>query len=201
MEDKVIAVLQDQAARGQVLKHSETEARELFPGLVVASLGAQRKEKPGGEVTARVLFDGTNGIFFKRTKVRDQERSPIAADVKRAMRERAALVNARTDGRRVRSAPANPHSPKVIGDTWGAGSKPEELPSVLHPPHLLVPCGTALGRLSQCMVGQFATTWHLLVADDFHLEAGENAIDRYSLLSSRAGVPLSWGKTAGGDVI
>ena len=73
MEDKVIAVLEDQATRGQVLKLSETEARHKFPGLVVASLGAQRKEKPGGEVTARVLFDGTNGIFVnKRTKVRDQ---------------------------------------------------------------------------------------------------------------------------------
>ena len=31
---------------------------------------------------------------------------------------------------------------------------------------------TALGRLSQYMVGQSATTWHLLVADDFPLEAG-----------------------------
>ena len=43
-------------------------------------------------------------------------------------------------------------------------------PSVLHPPHIFV--ATVLGRLSQYMVGQPATTWHLLVADDFHLEAG-----------------------------
>ena len=31
---------------------------------------------------------------------------------------------------------------------------------------------TALGRLTQDVPGKAATTWHLLVADDFHLEAG-----------------------------
>ena len=41
---------------------SEREAREKYPGLVVAALGAVRKDKPDGEYTARVLFDGTNGI-------------------------------------------------------------------------------------------------------------------------------------------
>ena len=90
--DKVEAVLEDQSARGQVLKYSEEAARDRYPDLVVASLGAQRKDKPNGEVSARVLFDGTHGLAVNtRTRIRDQERSPIAADLKRAMREKAQL--------------------------------------------------------------------------------------------------------------
>ena len=83
--DKVEAVLEDQAARGQVLKYSEEEARAHYPDLVVASLGAQRKDKPNGEVSAS--FDGTHGLAVNtRTRIRNQERSPIAADFRRAMR-------------------------------------------------------------------------------------------------------------------
>ena len=88
LADKVTEVLDDQAERGQVLKLSE--ARSLYPNLVVASLGANRKDNRNGVVTARVLFDGTTGIHVnKRTRTRDQEISPIAADLKRAMREKA----------------------------------------------------------------------------------------------------------------
>ena len=54
----------------------------------MASLGAQRKEKLGGEVTARILFDRTHGIDVNtRIRIRDQERAPIAADVKIPERE------------------------------------------------------------------------------------------------------------------
>ena len=88
---EVLAVLDDQSTRGQVLKLTEEEeASARFPNLVVASLGATRKDKPDGTVSARVLFDGTNGVEVnKRTRVRDQERAPIAADLKRVMREKA----------------------------------------------------------------------------------------------------------------
>ena len=52
--------------------------------------GANKKEKSIGEITARVLFDGTHGIDVnRRTRVRDQERGPIAADIKRVLREKA----------------------------------------------------------------------------------------------------------------
>ena len=69
---------------------TEKEAKDRFPDLVIASLGAQRKEKPGGKVSARVLFDGTHGLCVNtRTRLRDQERAPIAADLKRSMREKA----------------------------------------------------------------------------------------------------------------
>ena len=90
--DKVEAVLEDQVGRGQVLKFTEAEAGARFPDLVVASLGAQRKDKPDGVVSARVLFDGTHGLAVNtRTRIRDQERSPIAADLERAMKEKAEL--------------------------------------------------------------------------------------------------------------
>ena len=89
-KDKALEVLHDHAARGQVLILPEHEARRKYPDLVVASFGAIRKDKPNGEVTARVLFDGTHGLSVnRRTRIRDQERSPIASDLKRALRERA----------------------------------------------------------------------------------------------------------------
>ena len=71
-------MLRDQAARGQVLILPEAEAKEKFPNLVVASLGAQKKEKPGGVVSARVMFDGTNGNFVNTsTHLRDQSVHPL----------------------------------------------------------------------------------------------------------------------------
>ena len=80
----------DQAKRGQVLHLSEEEAQRRFPGLVIASLGAQRKEKPRGVITARVLFGATHGIAANhRTRVRDQQRGLIAADLKRLMSEKS----------------------------------------------------------------------------------------------------------------
>ena len=86
----MLEVMHDQAARGQVLVLSETKAKERFPDLVVASLGAQREEKPGGKIATHVLFDGIHGLSVNsRWSVRDQERAPIAADLKRTMREKA----------------------------------------------------------------------------------------------------------------
>ena len=58
-------VMHDQASRGQIIVMTESEARTRYPNLVVASLGAQRKRKPGGKITARVLFDGTQWLCVK----------------------------------------------------------------------------------------------------------------------------------------
>ena len=58
----------------------------------MAALEANKKEKPNGVISARVLFDGSNGIAVnRRTRIRDQERAPVAADLKRVMREKARL--------------------------------------------------------------------------------------------------------------
>ena len=77
--------MHDQASRVQLLVLTR------FPNLVIASLGAQRKGKPGEKITAGVLFDGTHGLCVNtRTRLRDQERAPIAATLKKkTMREKA----------------------------------------------------------------------------------------------------------------
>ena len=86
---EVFDVLDDQTRRGMFIRLPEQVAKEKYPNLVVASLGANRKDRPNGEVTTRVLHDGTNGLAVDtRTRLRDQERSPFSADLKRALREK-----------------------------------------------------------------------------------------------------------------
>ena len=87
LEQQVLDVMHDQATRGQVLVLSEMEAKLRYPDLVIASLGAQRKER---QDYGPCSFDGTHGLSVNsRTRIRDQERAPIAADLKRTMREKA----------------------------------------------------------------------------------------------------------------
>ena len=83
-------MLDGQSSRGQLTKLSDVEFRARYPDLVVASLGAIRKDKPIGVVTARVLFEGTRGIPVNtRTRIRDHERAPVASDLNRIMKEEA----------------------------------------------------------------------------------------------------------------
>ena len=56
LEQQVLDVMHDQATRGQVLVLSESEAKLRYPDLVIASLGAQRKEKPGGKIYGSCSF-------------------------------------------------------------------------------------------------------------------------------------------------
>ena len=59
----------------------DAEAKNRLPNLVVASLGAQKKEKPGGVISARLLFDHTNGDFASTSTF------GLTADVKEAHRQ------------------------------------------------------------------------------------------------------------------
>ena len=95
----------------------EVGARSRFPNLVVASLGAQ-KEKHGGVLSARVVFDETNGNFVSTsTRLRDQERASVAADLKRLMRKKNKVWSGHSlaDSRCQRSTPG-----------WDVSSKEEE---------------------------------------------------------------------------
>ena len=182
---------------------------------MVASLGAMRKDKPGGVVTARVLFDGTNGIYVnRRTRIRDQERSPIAADIKRLMREKSrrdrrtlALTADVTEAHR--QVPIHPQDWHMLGcqvrpgatvyvntvGTFGVASASYYWSRV----------AGAIGRVTQYCTGRQADTWHLLVADDYHLESGgpeyRPALLVFFVVCVVTGIPLSWPKTAGGDVV
>ena len=78
--------LEVSVVKGQALKFAEAEARQKYgDSLVVASLGAQVKNgaKETGELTVRLLFDGTHGVPVNAgIRVRDQNRSPAAPDIK-----------------------------------------------------------------------------------------------------------------------
>ena len=55
------------------------------------------------------------------------------------------------------------------------------------------------------VTGRQADTWHLLVADDYHLESSgpeyRPALLVFFVVCVVTGIPLSWPKTAGGDVV
>ena len=207
-------VLRDQAGRGPVLIVPEVEARNRFPNLVVASLGAQRKEKPGGFVSARVLFDGTNGNSVNTSNhLRDQERALIAPDLKRLVREKA-MSREVTFGLTAvvkeahRQVPINPDDWHLLGcqlergsevfvntvGTFGVSSASYHWSRV----------SAAVGRLTQCLTSLCATTWIMLLADDCHVEIGGQhfrpALLVFFLLCEVLGCPLSWNKTNGGTV-
>ena len=203
LSDKVVDVLEDQARRGQVLKFTETEARARSPNLVVASLGANRKDKPNGTVTARVLFDGTHVTSVnKRTRIRDQERAPIAADLKRSMREKAreglTTFALTADVPEVhRQVPIDERDWHLLGcqvvegqkvyvntvGTFGVASASYHWSRV----------SSVIGRLSQYLAGNTAQTWHMLVADDYLLEAGgpeyRSALMAFFVLCAFSGAP------------
>ena len=65
--------------------------------------------------------------------------------------------------------------------------------------------GATVGRISQYVVGKSATVWHMLVADDYHLEAGGEqyrfAPITFFIVCAVAGVPLSRNKTSGGESV
>ena len=208
--EEVEKVMNDQHARGQVLKLTEDKARAQFPGLVIASMGAQRKEKPGGVITARVLFDGSNGIYVNwRTRIRDQERSPIASDIKRLMREKSQL-NQRSFSLTADVSEAHRQVP-IHPDDWhmlGCRVRPEGAIyvntvgtfGVASASYYWSRVAGAIGRIAQYCTGTQAITWHLLVADDYHLEASGSeyraALMVFFVVCDTVGIPLSWHKTS-----
>ena len=86
LADEIAAVLEDQVTRHQVIKLTEAEAAERFPSLVIASLGANRKE-------SQLAYFKTEQTAWRSILVPESEtkrgRSPIASDLKRAMREKS----------------------------------------------------------------------------------------------------------------
>ena len=207
-------VLRDQASRGQVLILPEAEAKEKFPNLVVASLGAQKKEKPGGVVSARVLFDGTNGNFVNTsTHLRDQERAPVAADLKRLMREKAktgeVTFGLTADVKEAhRQVPIHPDDWHLLGCQLDRGGEvfvnTVGTFGVSSASYYWSRVSAAVGRLTQYLISQYATTWIMLLADDYHVEVGGKhfrpALLVFFLLCEVVGCPLSWNKTNGGTV-
>ena len=182
----------DQASRGKVPISTEEEAKARLPNLSIASLGAIKKDKPNGVVMA-------SGIMVnKRTRMRDQERAPISSDLKRLMRENA------TGG-----PPTFPHTADVA-------EAHRQVPARNSCPH----CSDVRRRLGLLLlVEDHLTTWTSFPISCLKLSANaaRACCRRFSsrtrgegqrsglfilfVLCATAGVPLSWIKTAGGDII
>ena len=135
--------------KGQVLKLTEEEARARQPGFVVATLGVLRKDSPNGGA-ARV--DGVN----KWTRFRDQERAPIAADLTWAMYDKS-LWCARTLSFAAVGSMAHRRRCRVCQQSCDVRQG-----------------ASVLLLIARCLchwVGHSAKTWHMLVADDYHIKA------------------------------
>ena len=164
--------------------------------MVVASLGAIRKDKPGGVVTARVLFDGTNAIHVnRRTRMRDQERSPTAADLKRLMYEK--IPKRQKDpcsrrGRGHRQAPAGLAHARVPSEAWRSSLCPHcrYLRSGVRVLSLVAGCGGDWACHAVVLEAKRTRGMYL-----FHLAP---ALFAFFVVCVVARVPLSWPKTAGG---
>ena len=128
-------------------------------------------------MSARVLFDGTHGLSVNtKTRLRDQERAPIAADLKRSMREKAkvgeltfALSADVTEADRLRYI-------QMIGTSLGAKlslavtySKTRWGLSASHRRLIIGP--GSLAPLDDYSSISLVTSWHMLVADDYLSES------------------------------
>ena len=214
-ETQVLDVMHDQASRGQIIVMTESEARSKYPDLVIASLGAQRKEKPGEKVTARVLFDGTHGLCVNtKTRLRDQERAPIASDLKRSMREKSkigeltfALSADVTEAHR--QVPIHPDDWHLLGRQVSPGGdvfvNTVGTFGIASASYYWSRVAAAVDRLVQYLSAYTSTSWHMLVADNFLLESGgpeyRTGLLLFFVLCAVVGVPLSWHKTCGRDTL
>ena len=89
--------LAEHATRNLALRLKERAARARFPNLTVVSMGAVAKvPEPREAKDLRLVKDGTHGVSLNsRTKPRDQDRGPIASDVKRVQREQGRTARGR----------------------------------------------------------------------------------------------------------
>ena len=142
------------------------------------------------------------------THLRDQERAPVAPDLKRLMREKAktgeVTFGLTADVKEAhRQVPLHPDDWHLLvcqlelgGEvfvnavgTFGVSSASYYWSRV----------SAAVGRLTQYLISQHATTWIMLLADDYHVEVGGQhfrpALLVFNLLCEVLGCPHSWNKT------
>ena len=85
--DELERQLEELTARGKAIKLTETAMRKRWPSAVPASLGVQEKVGAEGDISIRLLYDGTHGVDVnKRIRQRDHERGPSAPDLKAFLR-------------------------------------------------------------------------------------------------------------------
>ncbi len=205
--------LEDHHASGLALRfEDEAAVRARWPHSVVASLGTIAKHAEDGSCKLRLLFDATHGVGLNnRIRVRDKERGPATADIKRVMRAQA------EEGSRVVGMVADVkdahRTVPVHEDDWAFQL------CRAHPGGRIYAfrCGvfgvasisywwarlaSAVLRAVHYMMDVDADLWALLVADDFKFEAGGSRAHfdllYVVLLLDLLSVPLAWPKLRGG---
>ncbi len=212
-EQAILDQLEDAVGRQLALRLTVEEASRRFPDLTVNSLNAVAKLDEAGSVTnVRLVLDGTHGVVVNRAiKQRDQDRCPVAGDVRRVQREQS--LSGRAVGLALDVREAH-RLPRVHPDDW----KFQGCRSSLSPDLFIftVGCfgvssaaywwsrlGGALIRAVHLLALPSDELWILLMADDIKAESTSErpklSIMYVILILVVLGVPLSWHKSQGGD--
>ena len=207
-------LLRESHEKGWALQLSHAEARARFPRLVVSSLGAgvKQDQTTGETLSVRMVLDGTHRVALNNNiRVRDQDRCPTAADVRRQQREQAAYRRGAGIAADVQSAH---RLPAVAPEDWhlqGCRASPDGpiyvfkvgvfgISSIAYWWSRL---GGAAMRVVHHVMDIQDELWLLLMADDFKLESTSQnpsfPIVGALLLLTVLGVPLSWRKIQGGE--
>ena len=185
----VVDVLNDEAARGQVLCLSKSEART----------SSQTSSSHGGSYRGRISVTEwfTRHMGQHTDENTGTGKSATAADLKHAMRENAQIEEL-TCALLADVSEAQRQVPIAQEDWFLLGCKVQQgTPVNVHT------VGTFGGASASFYVGDSGHIWRSLVADDYHLEAGRSRCRRglivFFVLCATCGAVLSWNKTAGGD--
>ena len=214
---EVTAVLEDQVARGQVLKLTEEEAVARYGGeLQIAALGAVAKEtRPDGSTAIRIVHDGTHGVGVNPAiKVMDQVTLPMADDIKTVLRS-AAATGAHVFGLKAdvmeahRQIPVDPKDwPKQACQLVAGGEvylNKVGTFGISSAPYWWSRAGAAVLRMAHAMFGGRRAMYLLLFSDDWlALACGKDYVNPFVLLLlffSVVKMPISWGKVQVGQVL
>ncbi len=198
---------------GWAIRLSPEEAVAKFPGLIISSLGAVVKRDAGGQVqSVRMVLDGTHGVRINNSiRVRDQDRCPTAADLRRVQRAQGDYSAGLGLAADVKSAH---RLPPVAPEDWhlqGCRARPGGdififtvgVFGVSSIAYWWARLGGAAIRALHLLADVDDELWLLLMADDVLIQSTcpypERPVLWVLLLLSVLGFPLSWRKTQGGE--
>ncbi len=198
--------------KGLAEELTEAEVRRRWPTASIASLGALEKTDANGSVSVRLLFDATTGVDLNaRIRVRDQEQTPGAPDIKRYQREQARelfptlglTVDVRDAHRTVQIRQADWKHQLCRSRPGGAVTMYRcGVFGVASISYWWSRLATGLQRTLLYLADPDHALWILRVADDFKLESTserpQEAICFALLLLQVLGLPIQWLKLRGG---
>ena len=211
--EAVAKQLDEHHQRGLSLRLEPAEARRRFPDLRVSSLGAVAKMgEAGSEPSIRLVLDGSHGVDINTSiRVRDQDRCPTAADVKRQQREqgldRRGLGLAVDVSEAHRLPRVHPEDWKFQGcRAWEGGAVYIYLVGVFGIASIAYwwsRLGGAVLRILHGLTDADMRLWIMMMADDIKVESTSETPALTLLFVLLAievmGIPLTWRKVHGGE--